>query len=123
VNERQLRRLFPNASRSTIAANADHTGQDAESEQDHRESELALSRKPETKGAERVHLRIVSVRKRLCDPDNLVPKWTIDCLRYCRIIRGDEPDKITLETTQRKTAKGEAEHTLVQIFTALTEAQ
>lgn len=65
-------------------------------------------------GAGRVHLRIVSIRKRLLDPDNLSVKWLIDCLRYSSIIRGDEPDKITLQVEQRKCAKGEAEAT--QIF-------
>jgi hypothetical protein len=68
-------------------------------------------------GAGRVHLRIVSIRKRLLDPDNLSPKWLIDCLRYARIIQGDEPDKITLQVEQRKCAKGESEAT--QIFITL----
>jgi hypothetical protein len=68
-------------------------------------------------GAGRVHLRIVSIRKRLLDPDNLSVKWLIDCLRYSSIIRGDEPDKITLQVEQRKCAKGEAEAT--QIFITL----
>lgn len=65
----------------------------------------------------RVHLRVVSIRKRLLDPDNLSVKWLIDCLRYARIIQGDEPDKITLQVEQRKCAKGEAETT--QIFITL----
>ena len=68
-------------------------------------------------GAGRVHLRIVSIRKRLLDPDNLSVKWLIDCLRYSSIIRGDEPDKITLQVEQRKCAKGESEAT--QIFITL----
>lgn len=65
-------------------------------------------------GAGRVHLRIVSTRKRLLDPDNLSVKWLIDCLRYARIIQGDEHDKITLQIEQRKCGKGESEAT--QIF-------
>lgn len=68
-------------------------------------------------GSSRVHLRIVSTRKRLLDPDNLSVKWLIDCLRYARIIQGDEHDKITLQIEQRKCAKGEAEAT--QIFITL----
>ena len=66
-------------------------------------------------GAGRVHLRIVSIRKRLLDPDNLSVKWLIDCLRYSKIIRGDEPDKITLQVEQRKCGKGEAEATQIYI--------
>ena len=61
--------------------------------------------------ASRVHLRIVSIRKRLLDPDNISVKWLIDSLRYASIIRGDEHDKITLQIEQRKCAKGEAEAT------------
>ena len=66
-------------------------------------------------GAGRVHLRIVSIRKRLLDPDNLSVKWLIDCLRYSSIIRGDEPDKITLQVEQRKCGKGESEATEIYI--------
>jgi hypothetical protein len=66
-------------------------------------------------GAGRVHLRIVSIRKRLLDPDNLSVKWLIDCLRYASIIRGDEPDKITLQVEQRKCGKGESEATQIYI--------
>jgi len=69
----------------------------------------------EAPATSRVHIRFESVRKRLCDPDNLSEKWTLDCLRYIGVIRGDEPDKITLETTQRKAAKNEAEHTQIII--------
>ena len=65
--------------------------------------------------AGRVHLRIVSIRKRLLDPDNISVKWLIDCLRYSKIIRGDEPDKITLQVEQRKCSKGEAETTKIYI--------
>lgn len=63
----------------------------------------------------RVHIRFESARKRLLDPDNLSEKWALDCLRYVGVIRGDEPDKITLETTQRKCAKDEEEHTEIVI--------
>ena len=71
--------------------------------------------KVEETNSGRVHIRIVSVRKRLLDPDNLCEKYHLDCLRYCGVIQGDEPDKITLETTQRKAAKGEDEHTQIEI--------
>ena len=46
---------------------------------------------------------------------NLSVKWLLDACRYARIIRGDEPEKITLEVTQRKCAKGEREHTIIEI--------
>ena len=63
----------------------------------------------------RIHIRFVSVRKRLLDPDNLSEKWLLDCLRNCGAIEGDEPEKIVLETTQRKVAKGEEEKTEITV--------
>jgi len=83
-----------------------------ELERDSSPGTLATNEEQES-GAGRVHLRIVSIRKRLLDPDNLSVKWLIDCLRYSQIIRGDEPDKITLQVEQRKCGKGEAEATQI----------
>ena len=48
----------------------------------------------------RIHVRVISYRKRLCDPDNLCPKYFIDCLRYAKIIPNDRPQDITLEVGQ-----------------------
>ena len=66
-------------------------------------------------GAGKFSVRFISVRKRLLDPDNLSCKWLLDALRYASIIPGDEPEKIALEVTQRKCAKGENEHTVIEI--------
>ncbi len=115
MKQDELLRLFPNASASTIAANAQGSRTAPKLERPLGNAALGQG-KGEEKDSGRVHLRIVSVRKRLLDPDNLSPKWTIDALRYCGIIRGDEPEKITLEVTQRKAAKTEAEHTVIEIY-------
>ena len=48
----------------------------------------------------RVRVCVVSYRARLCDPDNLCPKYFIDCLRYAGLITDDAPDCITLEVRQ-----------------------
>lgn len=99
----------PNANHNT-----NDTGATTKLEQDTRHGTLA--EKPiETRSTGRVHIRFVSVRKRLLDPDNICEKWTLDCLRYIGVIPGDEPDKITLETTQRKAEKGEEERTEITI--------
>ena len=45
-------------------------------------------------------MRVVSFRARLCDPDNLCPKYFIDCLRYAGLIADDAPEFITLEVRQ-----------------------
>ena len=63
----------------------------------------------------RILVRFVSVRKRLCDPDNLSVKWLLDSLRYASVIPGDEPEKISLEVSQRRCAKGEIEKTEIAI--------
>lgn len=106
-----IKRLFPHASASLIAAN---TGKDAVVERPPSNAALGASKGKEADSG-RVHIRFVSVRKRLLDPDNISEKWTLDALRFAGIIRGDEPEKITLETTQRKAAKGEEEHTQIEI--------
>lgn len=64
----------------------------------------------------RILVRVVSVRKRLIDEDNLCEKYVIDCCRYAGLIPGDDPAGTKIETTQRKALKGEEEHTLIEII-------
>ena len=66
---------------------------------------------------ERVLVRVTSVRKRLIDEDNLAEKYHVDCCRYAGLIHGDEPSKTKIEVCQRKAAKDEAEHTIIEITT------
>lgn len=122
MNPHTILRLYPNASKSCIAANAaDYGIPHADNPRTNPKLEPPSGARPlatgktETPDTGRVHIRFISVRQRLCDPDNLSEKWLLDCLRNCGAIKGDEPDKITLETTQRKTEKGEAEHTQITI--------
>lgn len=63
----------------------------------------------------RVRVGITSVRRRLIDPDNLCPKYFIDCLRYAGLIRDDSPGEVEIQTAQRLPAPGEEEHTLIDI--------
>src|SRR5262245_56261030 len=71
----------------------------AESQSPLRDDPVATpSRK--NRDANRVRVRVVSFRARLCDPDNLCPKYFIDCLRYAGLIADDAPDCITLEVRQ-----------------------
>jgi len=64
----------------------------------------------------RVHIRIVFVRTRLIDPDNNISKWEVDCLRYAGVIKNDREQDVTIETGQRKAAKGEQEKTIIEVF-------
>lgn len=132
MNPHQLKRLFPHASKSVLAANSGDYGagkpeavipvkdsrKAAESERAVKGEGQQLAGCIEAKKGSpgRLHLKFISVRKRACDPDNLVPKWTIDCLRYCGIIKDDTSEHITLETTQQKCCKGEEEHTVLEVY-------
>lgn len=62
----------------------------------------------------RVHIRFTTKRKRLIDPDNIVAKYFIDCLRYAGAINDDTAKDITLETRQEKT-RGQ-EETIIELF-------
>ena len=62
----------------------------------------------------RIHIRLSARRKRLIDPDNLVFKYFIDCLRYAGAIPDDRAEDVTIETRQEKT-RGE-EETLIELF-------
>lgn len=125
MNPWTIKRLFKNASASVLAANAGdygephdnnptHPRQAAKLERDPGNASLAAGEGKET-AAGRVLVRVVSIRKRLCDEDNLAEKGFIDCLRYCGAIPDDSPEKVGITTTQRKAAKGEQERTEISI--------
>lgn len=71
---------------------------------------------PKESNPDRYVVRIISVRIRLLDEDNLCPKYAVDFLRYCGAIPSDAPGKCKVETTQRKVEKGEEEHTEVRVW-------
>ena len=62
----------------------------------------------------RIHIRLTARRKRLIDPDNLIFKYHIDCLRYAGAIPDDREGDVTIETRQEKT-RGQ-EETLIELF-------
>jgi hypothetical protein len=122
MNPHTIRRLFPHASQSLIAANEQDYGKpyiqsDGQIAKLERAAgdELLAEIKGKKEASGRVHFKFVSVRKRLIDPDNVSVKWLLDCCRRIGLVAGDEHDKVTLETSQRKAAKGEEEHTQITI--------
>ena len=62
----------------------------------------------------RIHIRLTARRKRLIDPDNLIFKYHIDCLRYAGAIPDDREGDVTIETHQEKTLG--QEETLIELF-------
>lgn len=120
----RLRQRFPNASPSFWRLNearfhAEDSGAAAVVERTPtgKREGGPVAAHPNQKGtAPRFRVCICSVRKRLLDADNICPKFTIDALRRKGIIRDDSPKHIILEVSQRKAAKGEEEHTEINIY-------
>lgn len=65
--------------------------------------------------SKRIRISVSSFRRKLCDPDNLCPKYFIDCLRYAQIIKDDNPNEITLEVSQHKVRNKSDERTELEI--------
>jgi hypothetical protein len=63
----------------------------------------------------RYYVRLVDVRPRLLDEDNLCAKYHVDALRYAGVIPDDRPELCRITTTQRKCAKGEEPHTEIEV--------
>lgn len=107
---------FPNASKSFHALNP-HLARTGKATKLERDSGNAALEAPQTQSLHsgRVFVRVTSVRKRLLDPDNLCEKYHLDCLRYAGLLRDDTAAEIDLKTQQRKAAKGEEEHTEIQV--------
>jgi len=62
---------------------------------------------------ERFFVRVTSHRRRLIDPDNLCPKYFVDCLRYARIIPNDRAKDIELSISQQKS---KTDHTEIEVL-------
>ncbi len=104
----------PPAAPSSYDNQTDRAGEAAELERNIGNGPLAKG-EAEKGNPERVLVRVTSVRKRLIDEDNLAEKYYVDCCRYAGLIYADSPDQTKIEVCQRKAAKGEAEHTIIEI--------
>ncbi len=70
----------------------------------------------EDRHSEVCFIRITSRRIRLIDPDNLVPKYFIDALRYAGAIHDDSASRIRLQVQQEKPQKGQPEETIIELW-------
>lgn len=83
----------------------------------HTEPQSTFCNEPvaEKKGKEanpkRFRVCVISFRQRLTDPDNLCPKYFIDCLRYSEIIPDDSSREIELVVRQQKVKHRSEERT------------
>lgn len=139
MNEHLIRRLFPNVSKSCLAANSEPAEFRLEIEEGRQDSgkvapaSAKLERnlghgalgegQAKAGNPDRFFVRVTSVRRRLIDEDNLCEKYVIDCCRYAGLLPGDGPGTTRIEATQRKAGKEEAEHTVVEIFAVLSDEQ
>jgi hypothetical protein len=106
--------VFPQAALDSYDNQTDRVGKTAKLERNSGDGPLAKS-EAEKGNPERVLVRVTSVRKRLIDEDNLAEKYHVDCCRYAGLIHADSPDQTKIEVCQRKAAKDEAEHTIIEI--------
>ncbi len=130
MNHDLIRRIFPNASASVLAANADHPelfgegpadkGSATDAVRPELEQRLAARApravRPKDKDSKRFLVRVTSFRRRLIDEDNLCEKYVVDCCRYSGLLHGDGPGQTKIEVRQCKVAEETAERTTVEIF-------
>lgn len=116
INE--ARRRFPNCSDAFIRANCDPAGGEASSAKPEPpvRHEPVAEEKGEAENPTRFLVCITSFRRRLIDPDNLVPKFFIDCLRYCGAIPNDSAKEIELSVSQHKVHSSACERTEIEVI-------
>lgn len=115
MNERKILRLFPNASRSFVAANARlHPAEPSEPDQQALDGSPA--REKESLG--RVVVRFTCFRCQLLDPDNHAAsiKDLLDGLRHAHCIRDDSAKFVKVETDQVKVNRRSDEKTEIEII-------
>lgn len=113
MNERTFRRLFPNASKSVVAANCPLLPAQS------REQAPALERKVsrEDQGSTRSLVSIICVRRRLLDSDNNTAsiKDLLDGLVMLGLIQDDSEKHIDLQVTQELVKCGQEPYTIIEI--------
>lgn len=123
MNPHQLKRLFPDASASVLAANAHDYGKDhadsqlPDAEQRERATPLARRDEGEAQGAGCPLVRFTLYRVKLLDVDAKYSsvKDLLDGLQHAGLIRGDKEGEINLEVRQTKVASYAEERTVIEI--------
>lgn len=115
MNEEELKRLFPKASKAFLAANANSGNEKGP------KSEFVVCDEPlgppqgETFYPGRVFVRVTAYRQRLTDPDGCIAKYFLDACRYSRLIRDDGPEDIEYSLEQKKVKTKAEERTEILI--------
>lgn len=111
----EIRRRFPNASASCLAANAHRAQLPAPVLELHPEPVATGPDASQARSAGRTRVSIESRRCRLCDPDNLSVKAILDAMRYEGLILDDSPDHIELVVKQTRVPHRHLEQTIVTL--------
>lgn len=115
VNEHELRRRYPFASEAFLKKNCSDSAPSGPEPQCAVCDDSLGTAPREEANSSRVRVRVISFRRRLIDPDNLCPKWHIDCLRYSGLIPDDRVQDIILEVSQQKVKSKSDECTRIEI--------
>ncbi len=115
MNDSEIKRIFPRASKDFADLNADGISRDPKPQSVVRNERLD-EKAGKAKNAIRHIVRITSFRTRLLDTDNLCPKFFIDALRYAGCIYDDAEKDIDLRVSQRQVEKRTQEKTLIEIL-------
>ncbi len=112
----ELKRLFPNASTSTITANCGVV-QDAERQRGAGDEPVGEDAS-ESGHQGRCLVRVTSYRCRLCDQRNLFDKHFVDALVEAGVLRGDSEADIDIEVVQQRVEHAWDERTEIDISDA-----
>lgn len=112
MNEQEIKRILPRASRSVVDLNCSPQGADVKLGSS--DGPLA-ARKAKEGNPRKCMVRITSYRARLADVDGLCGKWHLDALRYAGIIEDDTEEAITYQISQKKVTTKGLEKTLIEV--------
>jgi hypothetical protein len=115
VTANEIQRRFPKASNAFIRANLDSGETPSPVAKPTVRHEPLAAQEGEASYPGRVRVCVISYRRRLTDPDNLCPKYFVDCLRDSKLIRDDSAEQIDLSVSQEKVKRKEDEGTLISI--------
>jgi hypothetical protein len=115
MNERDFKRLFPNASKATVAANVELRDPEFKP---HAPPALDGAVEGKEEGLDRVVVCFKGYRVRPLDPDNHAGscKGLLDGLRHAHLIKGDEWWRIIFQTEQERVSRFSEERTEIEII-------
>ena len=121
MTREELKTIFPHASETFLADNADRTVSSKRPisapvlERDLRDGALA-TRQAKEADTGKFFVRVTSFRRRLLDEDNLCEKYHVDCCRYSGVLPADSPDRTSIQTRQEKVRTKAEERTEIEVI-------